>query len=178
MGNQQYQQYKEAGLCRRCGSEPLLGKTRCKKCHEEHLNYTQKWRKEAIAAGLCRYCCVIPRTSDSSMCAGCLALHAKRQQNSHLLYRAACIEHYGGKCACCSLDVHKYLQLDHINNDGAAHRRGLYGRATNLYLWAFRNGFPEILQLLCANCHQAKTYHGGCTTEDHRQMIEVGLLWA
>jgi hypothetical protein len=72
------------------------------------------------------------------------------------------------------MTVEKYLQLDHINNDGAAHRKILSkktGRGgTSLYTWAYRNGFPDILQLLCANCHQAKTTSGGCQPGDHEAM--------
>ena len=29
--------------------------------------------------------------------------------------------------------------------------------------WATRNGYPDTLQLLCANCHAAKTITGDCS---------------
>jgi 5-methylcytosine-specific restriction endonuclease McrA len=81
---------------------------------------------------------------------------------------------YGGKCACCGLDKEKYLQLDHINDDGAEHKKQINAnKSINghyvvcMYKWAVKNNYPSNLQLLCANCHQAKTVKKPCTHEDH-----------
>jgi|SRR5208337_986926 len=164
-----YKRYKAQGLCRRCGDTPLPGKIRCAKCHADHLSSGKKWRDDAIASGLCRYCCKRPREADFSMCSICLPVHTERQKTLYQLQRKACIERYGGACVCCGLTTAVYLQLDHKNNDGAKHRKTFSktGRGGTLYGWAFHNGFPDILQLLCANCHQAKTAKGGCSEEDH-----------
>src|SRR3990167_2513529 len=37
--------------------------------------------------------------------------------------RLAVIFHYGGRCACCGELEPKFLAIDHINNDGAVHRK-------------------------------------------------------
>lgn len=80
--------------------------------------------------------------------------------------RLKAIEGYGGKCVCCEDSRTKYLQLDHVNNDGAEHRRGITS-TRDMYSWAIRNQFPDTLQLMCANCHFAKSYYGNCSEEEH-----------
>ena len=51
------------------------------------------------------------------------------------------------------------LSIDHINDDGAEHRRQLYGtNASGLrfYNWLKRNGYPDGFQVLCMNCQWIK----------------------
>jgi 5-methylcytosine-specific restriction endonuclease McrA len=166
--NKKYLEYKNAGTCVRCGSERMLGKTRCPEHHKQHLAYTAKGKSKAISKGLCRYCLIEPVNEDKSMCEECLTKHSARQKGIYQKHRAGCISAYGSKCVCCGISNQKYLQLDHINNDGADHRKAIsIDRGGSMYTWAFRNNFPDNLQLLCANCHQAKTVYGGCTSEDH-----------
>lgn len=164
-----YWKHKAAGLCRRCGRKPLLGKTRCRRCHAEHLEYGRAFKDQAIASGKCRYCGWRAKLASKSMCGSCLEKHAKRNATRYAELRRKCLDAYGGACTCCGTAVSKYLQLDHKNNDGANHRRLIHGieRGGSIYPWAVRNGFPELLHLLCANCHQAKTTSGGCRPEDH-----------
>jgi len=67
---------------------------------------------------------------------------------------------YGGKCQCCGETTLEFLTVDHINNDGAAHRRQI-GRG--LYGWLKKHGFPQDnFQLLCMNCNFAKGRYGRC----------------
>lgn len=79
---------------------------------------------------------------------------------------------YGGKCVCCGNSNFRYLQLDHVNDDGRQHREqmktknGKYG-GTQLWKWLKTNNFPPALQVLCGNCHTAKSWYGGCLPEDH-----------
>ena len=73
----------------------------------------------------------------------------------------AAVRHaYGDKCACCGETEPLFLTLDHVNGDGATHRRTL--RTNDVHAWARKNGYPPSLQLLCWNCNAAKAYHGGC----------------
>lgn len=165
-----YKKYKELGLCVRCGSERFNNKTRCEKCHTEHLNYQAKSKTKAISNGMCRYCLSSPVFETKSMCKNCLEKHSTKQKELYAFHRKSCIDAYGGQCACCGLSSEKYLQLDHINNDGKDHRKQIYPNnhhRGSMYTWAFRNNFPNNLQLLCANCHQAKTSGKSCTPEDH-----------
>lgn len=91
----------------------------------------------------------------------------RRQRQTEI--RDAVQEHYGGVCAECGAGgvLGFELQLDHVNDDGAEHRRWLIeeqglktpsGRP--FYAWLYRSGFPKKpeLQLLCQSCHHNKTY--------------------
>ena len=66
-------------------------------------------------------------------------------------------------CQCCGEIQLEFLALDHINNDGAKHRR-LLGRdrgTTQVYIWARENGYPQGLQVLCHNCNIGKHHNNG-----------------
>lgn len=73
--------------------------------------------------------------------------------------RKQVIDAYGGKCACCGESNPAFLSVDHINNDGAEHRRSV----RHLYTWLRQNDFPKDgFQLLCFNCNCAKGIYGIC----------------
>lgn len=58
-------------------------------------------------------------------------------------------------CTKCGFTDIRALSLDHINGDGAEHRRsGIFGH--KLYNWAVRNNYPDKLQVLCMNCQFIK----------------------
>lgn len=166
-----YLKYKEEGTCIRCGSDRANGKSRCERCHKLHLEYQQKAKAKYKANGLCHSCGKEPRIENQVACIRCSELNKEREYQKYKALRLEVIVAYGEACRCCGLSVHKYLQLDHIENDGAEHRKEISGEQRGgMYAWAKRNKFPDRLQLLCANCHQAKTTHGGCSLEDHEMM--------
>jgi hypothetical protein len=73
------------------------------------------------------------------------------------------LRHYGGDpphCACCGEATDEFLCLDHINGNGAAHRRAVGTK--NMYRWANQHGFPDGFQVLCHNCNCAKGFYGIC----------------
>lgn len=74
---------------------------------------------------------------------------------------------YGGVCRCCLEDRPEFLCMDHINNDGAQHRRAIRNSGgTGTYAWLERNGYPkDIVQILCFNCNAAKGHFGYCPHE-------------
>lgn len=81
--------------------------------------------------------------------------------------RAESVEAYGGKCVCCGEKEPLFLHLDHVNNDGAAHRRELFGEGRGgnslaTMRWAKNNNWPNILQLKCHNCGMAEGFYGRC----------------
>ena len=73
--------------------------------------------------------------------------------------RRYAIAHYGNKCNCCGEERYEFLAFDHVNNDGAEHRRNHKGSIVN---WLHREGFPDTIQVLCHNCNSAKGYYGVC----------------
>ena len=79
----------------------------------------------------------------------------------------ACYEAYGGyRCACCGESHPQFLTIDHINNDGAAHRKDVNnglrrGGGKKIYTWLISNNFPAGFQILCMNCNWGKARNGG-----------------
>ncbi len=66
-------------------------------------------------------------------------------------------------CVCCGEKHIEFLTLDHINNDGAKHRReNKKISGSNLYRWLKDNNYPEGFQVLCWNCNACKGYFGEC----------------
>jgi len=82
---------------------------------------------------------------------------------------------YGGKCACCKETTLEFLSIDHINGDGATHRKvEKCGGGSPFYLWLKRHKYPkDNFQALCFNCNFAKHRYGQCP---HQRVIggEVG----
>jgi hypothetical protein len=62
-----------------------------------------------------------------------------------------------GTCRWCGQGDIDVLTIDHINNDGAEHRktrRAMTGNA--MYSWLIKNDYPEGFQVLCFNCNVKK----------------------
>lgn len=82
--------------------------------------------------------------------------------------REAALAAYGGRCACCGEDAPEFLAIDHVNGDGAAHRReisggkGRRGAGTPTYRWLKKSGYPEGFRVLCHNCNIAIGFYGAC----------------
>jgi hypothetical protein len=73
-----------------------------------------------------------------------------------LTLRISVLTHYSQgtpTCAKCFVTDLRFLALDHIQNDGASHRRETGGK---FYFWAKKHGFPPIFQVLCHNCNFLK----------------------
>ena len=82
-----------------------------------------------------------------------VALPLRRQK--YLELRIEVLQAYGGKCACCGETEQVFLEVDHIDGGGTKHRHSI-GKM-NLYHWYKANGYPAGHQILCSNCHKAKT---------------------
>lgn len=68
-------------------------------------------------------------------------------------------DNYGTACKCCGETDAAFLTIDHINNDGAEHRRSI--NAASIYDYIIKHNFPDTFQVLCFNCNWAKS-RGGC----------------
>lgn len=87
--------------------------------------------------------------------------HKELNNRSRLKLRKQVIEAYGSSCVCCGEKILQFLSIDHINNDGALHRKTLSD--SMLYTWLRKNNFPkDNYQLLCMNCNFAKGKYGKC----------------
>jgi hypothetical protein len=98
-----------------------------------------------------------------------------QQKRNNRNIRAIVIKEYGGRCACCGEGNEKFLSIDHINNDGAEHKKKLFGSSRHgssaaLYRWLIKNGFPrDNFRLLCYNCNCGRQHNNGiCPHEEER----------
>lgn len=88
------------------------------------------------------------------------------QKRCYEAMRLEVLTHYAGGvspyCKCCGENSLPFLQIDHIDGDGADHRRklkseiGYYPGGNNLPYWLKKSNYPEGFQVLCANCNLAK----------------------
>lgn len=129
---------EEQGLCP-CGlRQPREGRVKCEICAERAK---QGYLKNPVPAK--------ERAK---------ALYARR--------RTKVLEAYGGKCICCGESFQPFLCLDHINGEGHQHQQKV-GKGTNFYAWVIKNGYPQnLLQILCANCNQAKGTKAVCPCKE------------
>ena len=81
-------------------------------------------------------------------------------KNRNKGYRNKVFDHYGWICKCCGENNSEFLTIDHINNNGAEHRKEKAGSGSNIYRWLIKNNFPEGFQTLCYNCNCAKQFRG------------------
>lgn len=124
----------------------------------------------------------VPKVSGGSYCRECLRERGRERLRNNremelakskrydLALRKRVIDAYGGKCACppCGEMEFWFLCLDHVNNDGSAHRKEV-GKGLAVYRWARNNGYPASLQVLCHNCNMAKQYAGKCPHQTNHQ---------
>lgn len=69
---------------------------------------------------------------------------------------------YGTTCKCCGETEPLFLDIDHMDNDGAAHRKKYNLTAgTQFYVWLIKNNFPSNFQTLCCNCNRGKFRNNG-----------------
>ena len=71
------------------------------------------------------------------------------------------LTHYGGGiCACvkCGFSDIRALSIDHIDGNGAQHRREINQMSGDFYGWLKRNSYPDGYQTLCMNCQFIKRF--------------------
>lgn|SRR3990167_2632035 len=118
--------------------------------NKEHIKaYQNKWYKKRT-----------PKTRKE---------HYLRDKNRRDSIRNDVLIFYSGNppyCVCCGEKEVLFLALDHINNDGAKHRKELktsknVASGHRIYKWAKDNNYPPIFQILCHNCNFGKWRNKG-----------------
>lgn len=183
---------KQNGLCVICGQPSVAKKTMCQTCAENEADYRKQKRIRRINDGLCTYCGKCPPILNKKRCQKCHNRHitwvnSKRDhiRAYHESYKVrnlelrtqrkkAAMDQYGGKCFCCGETDIRFLTIDHINEDGAEHRRkiapdfkGTVPGGEHFYRWLAKNDWPFGLQVACYNCNIAKHWNNGiCPHQD------------
>jgi len=88
-------------------------------------------------------------------------LEYKRYHVNKSYYKArlAAMKNYSPDLCCqeCGFDSHlSALSIDHIDGNGANHRRELNGK--NIVYWLKDNSYPDGFQVLCMNCNFIKAW--------------------
>lgn len=99
--------------------------------------------------------------------------------------KAEAVQAYGGRCFCCGETNVHLLGLDHVNNDGAEHRRTLNlkgnGGGVFFYRHLRKNGWPTDppLRTACGTCNYGTRLESGCPcggVEDRERRVALGLV--
>lgn len=83
-----------------------------------------------------------------------------RNNNYQQRQKEKVFRHYSGNypsCARCGITDLDVLCIDHINDDGNAHRKSIgVPSGTRFYQWLINHNFPSGYQVLCFNCNMKK----------------------
>ena len=126
--------------CIKCGIESInAGHHHCAKCYDNHIRV----RKECVQCG------DVKRIIRQGKCGSCRTMERSKEVYTH---------YCNGEimCQCCGEKEIDMLTLDHINNDGARHRKFNPKTGKNLVGYVLRNNFPDGYQVLCMNCNFSK----------------------
>lgn len=144
---------------------------RCSKCKEEkqtsefHKNRT---RKDGLQYR-CKACLRAYQNSSRRREWMRERYHSKQKNDpvyreNRRIYNKRCREkvrreaydHYGKECVVCGYDEDiRALTIDHIDEDGAEHRRNAGGTG-DIHSWLKVNNYPPNFQVLCRNCNWIK----------------------
>lgn len=139
----------------------------CKTCATERANRWQRANRDAVNKNSRRY---RERHGEHVK-----ARNRKRAVRVRAELRRAALTAYSGEvpsCACCGERHVEFLEIDHVNNDGAKHRREINGGGgTAVLRWLKSNRYPKGFQVLCRNCNFAKHLYGQCPHQRDRQAL-------
>lgn len=146
-------------LCINCGNLSEKKRVYCKKCLMKSAKKNKKYRDDFREKGMCTKCGGNLAATNRKRCQSCLdRIKEKRQQDKNEVFN-----YYGKICICCGESHMSFLILDHINNDGAKHRREIRcPSGSPFYAWIIRKNFPKGFQTLCYNCNASKQILGAC----------------
>ncbi len=164
-----YQRRKKLKVCAyavTCTNPPEPGRTCCRK----HLDYqkgitaknrdayaprqrelAKNWYDEHVAAKVCPECNARPARPNRVQCGICAQIATERASKGAAQVRLVALAGYGLACALCGEEEIKFLQIDHEEGGGNAHRREIGQSA--IYRWLINNGFPRGFRTLCASCN-------------------------
>lgn len=151
---------------------------RCKACYNEyHVKWRSTRREEYRVKALAHYYKRIAKMSAEE-----LAAYRKRcvdtKQARYYELKEKVYSAYGRVCTCCGEAQPEFLTLDHVNNDGNAHRKELGSQGERFLKWIIANNYPNTIQILCWNCQWGKLKNNGIcphqTTRNDHPIMGVG----
>jgi hypothetical protein len=169
---ERYQVKKRKNICPKC-NKPSQSGVICEDCNLSIK--AERIASQIFFADINKYKEEIERRNNSgeirkSKYNGTLDRHARdrvRANYNSKIRRQKVLDAYGRECKCCRETIEVFLTIDHIDNNGAEHRRDIGNGSKSLgssafYRWLIKNNFPEGFQTLCWNCNRAKHLLGIC----------------
>ncbi len=162
------------------------GRVNCQQCADYLRGFQKAQRAKLKSEGKCYRCKKIKEDKGKVCCIRC-----REEQTSEARARYARLKEevflaYGGfVCACCGETERLMLTIDHVNNDGASHRKCLSETSKDnsiVFRWMKKNNFPPGFQVLCFSCNLGKYHNGGVCPHKHRRTenfamgLSAGLL--
>ncbi len=168
-----------SGQCTHCEKPSRPDRVVCQSCADAEAVTRKNRKMQRIAANICVDCGLIPPRPNLQRCQLCTAKNSESHRTNRARIRRIVFQAYGGQCACpkCperTTDL-RFLMIDHINNDGAKHRRQLRGTKSltnfnlgsmHIFMWLHRQfktygKWPAGFQILCGTCNHGKAMNKG-----------------
>jgi hypothetical protein len=159
-----------AGICPICGKQPVeSGRRGCRNCLDKYNEKTKtrrpanrekmnaavrNWMAKKVESGVCPICNDRPVRPSLKSCGPCADKGNTQKKLGRSDHRAQVLAAYGACCVSCGEKTPEFLEVDHVNNDGAAHRKIV--NPSDLLRHVVENAFPATFQLLCTNCNREK----------------------
>lgn len=127
----------------------------------------------AKLAKICPNCKKRIPTEGTLLCEKCAETRRRVSKNYYARARRDAFATYGGmECSCCGETEEMFLSIDHVNSDGAEHRRAIanQGGSNNFYVWLKRNNYPKGFQVLCMNCNHGRHRNGGACPHKEKKL--------
>jgi hypothetical protein len=175
--DKRYAKQRAAGMCSaNCGRPARPGKTRCAACAKKGNKLIrrrdQNRRANNKEQGLCTECGGQLEVGFVK-CEQCRKRYNKLRKIRDKTIKDAAFAAYGGYvCSCCGETHEEFLQIDHVNNDGAKHRRD-DPTAYRIYFWLRKYNYPPGFRVLCSNCNWAYARYGYCPHQDGEVQRDV-----
>jgi len=133
-----------------------------------HNKYIALQRFKREQAKLCKQC-GSSKIDNYKYCILCRKQHRQAGKRHSLKLKLKVFKKYGGSsCQCCQETTLDFLTIDHINKDGAKHRKQI---GFNIYRWLRNNNYPYGFRVLCMNCNWALRFRSQCP---HKEIKYVG----
>lgn len=143
--------------CSKCKKRnPTPSKHRCPTCLTSVYEFNNRRRARLRKLGLC-YDCKNPAAGpQNTRCRSCLDRQGAATKGVQQRLKRRVLEAYGGaQCACCGETESIMLTIDHVAQNGAAHRRETGNSGQSFHRMLEKNGYPPGYRVLCRNCNYA-----------------------
>lgn len=139
-------------ICKECGIG-LIKNNNWYPSYEDHHNYICKKCSSKYAQG----CAQKPEVKI-------------RRAEDRLEVKRTLFDILGNKCECCGFADFSALSIDHIDGNGAAHRKSLnMGGGSNFYVHVLKNiETIDQYRILCHNCNLCLGLNGYCPHQEQK----------